>query len=64
LDGVSRAGLFAITAEDATREVDAEEVGITPPAFVFGRLERDTINRTGDCTEVARDAALASIGIA
>src|SRR4029434_4151610 len=64
LDGISRAGLFAKTTEDAAREVDAEEVRITTPRFILGCLERDAIDRTGDRAEVARHAALAAVGIA
>src|SRR5271154_3271752 len=63
LNRVSRAGFLAITAENATGEVDAEELRKTPPGFVLGRLERDATDWTRDRAQVARDAALASVGI-
>src|SRR6266542_3991286 len=63
LDRVGRAGLFAETTEDATGEVDAEELRITPAGLVFGCLERDAIDRTCNRTEVARHTAFASVGI-
>src|SRR5260370_16071107 len=63
LDGVSRAGLCAKTAEDGTREVDAEEFRVAPPVFVLSCLERDAIDGTRDRAEVAGHATLASIGI-
>src|SRR5208283_2361038 len=58
LDGIGRAGLFAIAAKDAAREVDAEEIRIPSPVFVLGRLQRDTADRTGDGAEIARYTAL------
>src|SRR5215469_69068 len=64
LNGVGRAGLFAPTAEDAAREIDAKELRKTPARFVLRGLQRDASNRARDCTELAGHAALASIGIA
>src|SRR5258705_366028 len=64
LDSVGGAGLFAQTAEDATREIDSEEFRKTPPRFILSRLQRDAGDRTRDRTEIASHAALASIGIA
>src|SRR5215831_8216291 len=64
LDGVCRAGFLAIPAKDTAREVDAEEIGISSAVFVLGRLQRDTVDRTGDSTEIACHTALASIWIA
>src|SRR5580698_5829493 len=64
LDGVSRACLFAKTAKDAAREIDAEELRITPSGFILGCLQCDATHRTRDGTKVARHAALASIRIA
>jgi hypothetical protein len=64
LNGVSRTGLLAKTAINATREVNAEKLRITAAAFIFGGLKRDAIDRTGYRTEVAGYAALASIGVA
>src|SRR5215467_10217885 len=58
LNRVRRAGLFAKTAEDAAREVDPEKLRISPAMLVFGRLERDAIDRTGDRAEVTRYTAL------
>src|SRR5580658_8075539 len=58
LNGISRARLFAITAKDATREVDPKELWIPPPRFVLGCLQRDAIHRAGYRAQVARHAAL------
>jgi hypothetical protein len=63
LDGVGRAGLFAQAAKDTTREIDAKELWKTPPVFILSCLERNTIDGTNDRTEIARHAALTSIGI-
>jgi len=64
LDSVSGAGLLAITAENATREVNAEEFGITPVILILGCLKGDATDGASDRTEIAGYAAFSSIGIA
>jgi hypothetical protein len=64
LDGVGRARLLAVAAEDTARKVDAKEVGVATPMLILGSLERDAINRARNGTEIARDTALAAIRIA
>src|SRR5580698_5184402 len=61
LDGVGRTRLFAITAEDAAGEIDAEEFRIAPPGWILGCLQRDAIHRARHCAKVARHATLAPI---
>src|SRR6185437_15195780 len=61
LDGVRRTRLFAVTAENAPGEVDAEKLGIAPPVRVFGGLQRDAVHGTGNGAEVARHAPLAAV---
>src|SRR5271165_6239156 len=64
LDSVSGTGFFAVTTEYAAREIDTEELRITPPVFILVGLERDAIDGTGGRAEIARDTALAAVGIA
>src|ERR1700722_19458605 len=64
LDSISWTGFFAETAEDTTREVDTEELRITPSGFILGCLQRDAIDRARHRAKVARYTALASVGIA
>src|SRR5437868_5406175 len=65
LDGIGRTGLLAHPTIDAARKIDPEEFRITT---ILGRrvlsgLERDAINWTSCCAEVAGHAPLFSIGI-
>src|SRR5215471_3670936 len=46
LNGVSRTSLFAVTAKDAPRKVDTEELRISSSMLIFRRLKRDTGDRT------------------
>jgi hypothetical protein len=64
LNSVSRAGLFAITTEDATREVDAEKLRVAPAVLILGRLKRDAIDGTCHRTKVTGHAPLASVRVA
>src|SRR6185437_12103686 len=64
LDGVSRAGVLAVAAEDAAGKVDAEELRVAPAGGVLRGLQRDAIHRAGDSAQITGDAALASLGIA
>jgi hypothetical protein len=64
LDGVGRAGLLAESAKDAAGEIDAEESGVAPPMFIFGRLQGNTPDGTRHGTEAARNAPLLAIRIA
>src|SRR5262245_10571886 len=63
LNRIRRAGLFAQPAGDAAVEVEAEKLGIPAAGLVFGGLERDAIDRTGDGAEVACHTARAAVGI-
>ena len=64
LDRIGGARFLAEAAENAAREIDAEELRITPAVLVFRRLKRDAVHRAGDRAQIARDAALAAIRIA
>src|SRR5262249_30859063 len=64
LDSVGRAGFLAVTAKDAAREVDAEEIRVAPSVFVLRRLKRDAPDRTGNGAQVARHAALLAVRVA
>src|SRR5579863_1377367 len=54
LDGVRRAGLLAQATKDAAREVDSEELRMSPPVFILCSLQGDATDRTGNRAEVAR----------
>src|SRR6185437_6959038 len=45
LNRVRGASVFAKSAKNTAREVDAEKLGIAASVFVFGRLQRDAIYR-------------------
>src|SRR5690554_8019995 len=51
-------------AEDAAREVDAEELRIPAPILGLGLLQRDAADRTGGGAQVAGNAALLAIRVA
>src|SRR5262249_61091707 len=63
LNRVCRTCLFAEAAEDTAREIDAKELRITPPAFVFGRLQRDAIHGAGHRAQITGHATLAAVRI-
>src|SRR5690348_10095131 len=64
LDSVSWAGVLAVSAEDATRKIDAKEFRVTAAGRVLRGLQRDAIDGTGNGTQITADAAFATIGIA
>jgi hypothetical protein len=64
LNGVGRAGLFAIATKNATREVNAEKLWITSTVFILSRLKCDAIDRTRDRTQVASYTSFAAVRIA
>src|SRR5437868_11532931 len=69
-DGVRRAGLHAITAEDATVVVDVVNLRVTlggRDALLFrilGRLNIDTVRRTCRSAQETRNALLQTVLIA
>src|SRR5487761_117807 len=63
LDGISRARFFAVSTEDAAREIDAKELRVTAPVLVFGGLQGDAIHRAGYGAEIAGNAPLAALRI-
>ncbi|CAM5241104.1 hypothetical protein SSTU70S_00356 [Stutzerimonas stutzeri] len=64
LDCGGRAGLLAQAAENAAREVDAEEFRIPAAILGLGLLQRDAAYRAGHRAEVAGHAALFAVGVA
>src|SRR5690606_32286772 len=64
LDRVRRARLFAPTAEDAAREVDAKELRVASTAVIFGGLQRDAVCRACGRAQIAADATLTPVWVA
>src|SRR5579871_3238952 len=63
LDGIGRACLFAITAENATRKIDAEKFRIAAPGIVLRGLQGDAIDGAGHRAQIAGHASLPAFGI-
>src|SRR5262245_26750906 len=63
LDRIRGAGFLTKPAENATREVDAEELGVASPVLIFGGLQGNTADRAGNGAQVARHASLAAVWI-
>src|SRR5690606_13353774 len=59
-----RARLFAHAAENAARKVDAEKLRIPAAVLFLGFLQRNTTDRAGHRTQVARHATIFAVGIA
>src|SRR5262249_23095527 len=55
---------LAVAAEDAAREIDAEEIRETPPVLVLSCLKGNAIDWACHRAEVASDAALLAVRIA
>src|SRR5262245_41317808 len=64
LDSISRARVFAVTAEDTAREVNTKELRIAAACWIFCRLQRDAVHRTGDRAKITGHTPFAAVRIA
>src|SRR6185503_13556763 len=63
-DGVDRASLLAVAAEDALHEVDVVARGATGPVLALLGLDVDRERRADRLAQLARDAALLAVRVA
>src|SRR5215467_7338671 len=63
LDRIRGTSFLTEPTEDATREVDAEELWVAPPVLIFSGLQGNTADRAGDGAQVACHASLAAVWI-